>query len=106
VGDAAHVTHPNGGQGMNMAIQDAEALARHLAPALTQDAAAQERALAAYEAERRPRNARALARADAGTRFERPTPWAYGLALSGLAFSSAFPFIIRRYAHRLTQVGG
>ena len=30
VGDAAHVTHPAGGQGMNMGIQDADELARQL----------------------------------------------------------------------------
>jgi 2-polyprenyl-6-methoxyphenol hydroxylase-like FAD-dependent oxidoreductase len=30
IGDAAHTTHPAGGQGMNLAFQDAETLAQHL----------------------------------------------------------------------------
>ena len=59
IGDAVHVTNPTAGQGMTMAIEDAAALARHVGPAL---AAAKpddhiDRALAAYEDERRPKNA-------------------------------------------------
>ena len=33
IGDAVHVTNPTAGQGMTMAIEDAAALARHVAPA-------------------------------------------------------------------------
>ena len=37
IGDAAHTTHPAGGQGMNLAFQDAEALAQRLAASDGQD---------------------------------------------------------------------
>lgn len=50
LGDAAHALTPNLGQGAAMAIEDAYVLARRLATADTV-----ERALAAYEAARRPR---------------------------------------------------
>jgi 2-polyprenyl-6-methoxyphenol hydroxylase-like FAD-dependent oxidoreductase len=52
-GDAAHVHSPAGGQGMNMGMQDALALARHLSTALGDRALATSE-LADYEAERRP----------------------------------------------------
>ena len=51
-GDAAHVHSPAGGQGMNTGIQDATALAARLASVLRDGA--DERALDAYETERRP----------------------------------------------------
>lgn len=60
IGDAIHVTNPTAGQGMTMAIEDAEALARHLVPALRGGEADIDAALAAYERERRPRNAAQL----------------------------------------------
>lgn len=62
MGDAVHVTNPTAGQGMTMAIEDAEALARHLAPALLpapserQSERALDAAIAGYQAERWPRN--------------------------------------------------
>lgn len=49
-GDAAHPTTPNLGQGANMAIDDAIAIARAL-----RDEASVEAALARYETERLPR---------------------------------------------------
>jgi monooxygenase len=59
IGDAVHVTHPTGGQGMTMAIEDAAALASHVGPALTQGArdAGLDAALGAYQHERWPLNA-------------------------------------------------
>jgi 2-polyprenyl-6-methoxyphenol hydroxylase-like FAD-dependent oxidoreductase len=55
IGDAAHVTNPTAGQGMTMAIEDAEALARHVAPLLVARLPP-DVGLLAYARERRPRN--------------------------------------------------
>jgi 2-polyprenyl-6-methoxyphenol hydroxylase-like FAD-dependent oxidoreductase len=60
IGDAVHVTNPTAGQGMTMAVEDAAALARHVAPALHADRRTIDRALAAYQRERRPANASLL----------------------------------------------
>jgi 2-polyprenyl-6-methoxyphenol hydroxylase-like FAD-dependent oxidoreductase len=59
LGDAIHVTNPVAGQGMTMAIEDAAALARHAGAALAAGHDV-DRALLAYQAERRPRNATIL----------------------------------------------
>lgn len=59
LGDAVHVTNPVAGQGMTMAIEDAAALARHAGAALVAGRDV-DRALLAYQAERRPRNATIL----------------------------------------------
>ncbi len=59
LGDAVHVVDPTGGQGMTLAVEDAAALARHSGPALA--GGDLDRALAAYERERRPKNAFAIA---------------------------------------------
>ncbi|MFJ3518534.1 FAD-dependent monooxygenase [Streptomyces sp. NPDC090131] len=66
-GDAAHVQPIAGGLGMNTGIQDAAALGRTLAAALTGDAG--EEVLKAYEAERLPVAAEVLA--DTAERYER-----------------------------------
>lgn len=58
IGDAAHAMMPFMAQGAAMAIEDAEALARHLAVSSVPEA------LAAFEAERKPRIARLSRRAD------------------------------------------
>lgn len=66
VGDAAHTTHPAGATGMNLAIAGAARLTDHIAPVLLDGAAtparlaALDRALAAYDAERRPAAAQAI----------------------------------------------
>jgi len=60
IGDAVHVTNPTAGQGMTMAVEDAAALARHVAPVLAEGAAAIDAALLAYQRERRPANASLL----------------------------------------------
>ncbi len=57
LGDAVHITNPTAGQGMTMAIEDAAALARYAGPALAAGTAELDRALAAYDRERRPGNA-------------------------------------------------
>jgi len=48
IGDAAHATSPHLGQGLNLALQDAEILAKHLTPDADPTVALQQ-----YEAERR-----------------------------------------------------
>jgi monooxygenase len=60
IGDAVHVTNPTAGQGMTMAVEDAAALARHVGPVLSADARTIDRALRAYQHERRPANASLL----------------------------------------------
>jgi len=59
IGDAVHVTNPTAGQGMTMAIEDGACLARHVAPLLAAraDDVAIDRALLAYQRERRAANA-------------------------------------------------
>ena len=65
-GDAAHVHSPAGGQGMNIGIQDALALAEHLIYSLSSNAPPAE--LDAYEQERRPVAASVLRLTDRLTR--------------------------------------
>jgi len=64
-GDAAHVHSPAGGQGMNIGMQDAIALAEALIPALAGDDAA----LDAYEARRKPVAQQVVTLADRLTRM-------------------------------------
>lgn len=66
LGDAVHTTNPTAGQGMTSALGDADALAACVGPALASgaDAAAIDRALARYEAQQRPINARLVRQAD------------------------------------------
>jgi 2-polyprenyl-6-methoxyphenol hydroxylase-like FAD-dependent oxidoreductase len=64
-GDAAHVHSPAGGQGMNIGMQDAIALAEALIPALAGD----DVALDAYEARRKPVAQQVVTLADRLTRM-------------------------------------
>jgi len=61
VGDAAHATHPAGATGMSLAISGAARLAEMVVPALD-DPAGLDRALHAYDAERRPAATSAIER--------------------------------------------
>jgi 2-polyprenyl-6-methoxyphenol hydroxylase-like FAD-dependent oxidoreductase len=97
-GDAAHVHSPAGGQGMNVGILDAVALAGALGRALDGDAAA----LDAYAAERRPVAQQVVSFADRLTRLATVPPRLRplrNLMLAGLAWMPAFR---RRLAWRLS----
>jgi len=54
IGDAAHVISPVGGNGILMAVQDAVAAARHLAPAAREGGPVPDDVLAAVQTEREP----------------------------------------------------
>jgi 2-polyprenyl-6-methoxyphenol hydroxylase-like FAD-dependent oxidoreductase len=58
IGDAAHCTNPTAGQGMAMALCDADALAEHLGPRCDDDAQSLDAAARAYESRRWPVNQR------------------------------------------------
>lgn len=60
IGDAAHITSPAGGHGMNLAINDAEELADRIGPKLASGEPVSMADLKAYEAERRQANKQAL----------------------------------------------
>ena len=103
IGDAANVTHPFGGQGMNLAIADADALARSATPVLRDGASedALDAALAGYQRQRWQRNARALARADAGARLGAPGWATYALSTAILAAATPIPVLPWRLAFPL-----
>ena len=60
IGDAAHITSPAGGHGMNLAVNDAEELADRIGPKLASGEPVSMADLKAYEAERRQANKQAL----------------------------------------------
>lgn len=91
-GDAAHVTHPAGGQGMSMAIEDAAALARYVAPVLRGEVADElDTRLRLYERERRPLNERAMRAADTAARRTLPGRGNYRMTVAGLKLISRVP---------------
>ena len=60
IGDAAHITSPAGGHGMNLAINDAEELADRIGPRLAAGKSVLLDDLRGYEAARRQANSEAL----------------------------------------------
>lgn len=101
VGDAAHVVHPGGGQGMALAVHDVAALAEQAAPALLGgDGAALDAALERYQRRRLAPNARAIARADRGARLTRPDPRTFAASRLVLAASSLAPGLLARAYQR------
>lgn len=97
-GDAAHVHSPAGGQGMNMGMLDALALADALPRALGGD----ESALDRYAAERRPVARQVVAFADRLTRLATAPAALRGLRNTALAFLARWPAWRRMLAWRLS----
>lgn len=97
-GDAAHVHSPAGGQGMNMGLLDALALADALPRALAGD----ESALDAYARDRRPVAQQVVAFADRLTRLATMPAALRGLRNALLSLAGALPPVRRRLAWRLS----
>jgi FAD-dependent urate hydroxylase len=88
IGDAAHATSPNAGQGVAMALEDALVLARAL-----RDLPTSREAFAAYEQERRPRVERVVAYSrQIG---ERKAPGQFGRFLRDLFMPAALKLFAR-----------
>lgn len=92
IGDAAHVTHPMGGWGMNLAIRDATHLAEFVGPALKEDRPEEElhQRLREYEKAQHPKNERTLRAAHRASKVMAPGPIAYAFGKLLLALFSPF----------------
>jgi 2-polyprenyl-6-methoxyphenol hydroxylase-like FAD-dependent oxidoreductase len=97
-GDAAHVHSPAGGQGMNVGILDAVALAEALERAVAGD----ESALDAYGAQRRPIAQQVVALADRLTRVATVPPGWRALRNLVVTALSKLPRVRRQLAWRLS----
>ncbi|HXY27414.1 MAG TPA: NAD(P)/FAD-dependent oxidoreductase [Acidimicrobiales bacterium] len=100
VGDAAHTIHSMGGQGLNMAIQDSVELADRVGPVLDGTDAPEprlQRALAEYEAARRPINAEIIERAHQASEQARPGADAFARALDSYRRAVSDPGSLRRF---------
>jgi 2-polyprenyl-6-methoxyphenol hydroxylase-like FAD-dependent oxidoreductase len=97
LGDSAHVTHPAAGQGMNMALQDADTLAAEIARALKGGGRLDE-ALVRYEGIRRPINQGVIDRANfmAWQLWAPSIPAFVGRTLYAGTLKYLLPFIYRR----------
>jgi 2-octaprenylphenol hydroxylase len=85
VGDAAHTVHPLAGQGMNLGLLDAAALAVVIEDAvLAGEDPGDARVLRRYERERKGDNLKMLAAFDALNRLFRLPSWAAPMRMLGL----------------------
>ena len=101
-GDAAHVHSPAGGQGMNIGIQDAVALAPHLVQALREGNTA---GLAAWAAQRHKIASEVIRMTDAMTRAATLTaPLPRALRDAALGLMGNIPFVRRQLAARLAEL--
>jgi 2-octaprenylphenol hydroxylase len=93
VGDAAHTVHPLAGQGMNLGLLDAAAIAGVIEDAvLAGEDAGDAKVLRRYERERKGDNLRMLAAFDALNRLFRLPAWAAPLRMLGMrAVNTAAP---------------
>jgi ubiquinone biosynthesis UbiH/UbiF/VisC/COQ6 family hydroxylase len=89
IGDAAHVTHPMGGWGMNLAIRDAATLSDVVGPALASgSSAALQEKLAEYDRVHRRENEKTMSIAHRHSKFLAPNAFTYAIARSALAVFS------------------
>lgn len=103
VGDAVHTTHTMGGQGLNMAIQDAAKVAELVGPVLTDPSATDDAlraALAEYESIRMPIDRNTLAVAHEASRMAEPGPAGYEAALAFYRHAADDPEYLTRFAQR------
>ena len=98
-GDAAHVHSPAGGQGMNLGIQDAIALADALASVL---AGGQESALDEYSDARRPIARQVVALTDRLTRLATLPRAARPIRNAAIGLAGRVPAVRRALAQRLS----
>jgi 2-polyprenyl-6-methoxyphenol hydroxylase-like FAD-dependent oxidoreductase len=103
VGDAAHTVHSMGGQGLNIAIQDSARLADLVGPVLRDSRAGDDaltRALAEYEAIRRPINTIAIEEADRASRLALPGEESFAASLGFFRKVAADPNYLREHGPR------
>jgi 2-polyprenylphenol 6-hydroxylase len=107
IGDSAHVVHPLAGQGINLGLADAQALAEVLDQARVQrKALGNERVLKRYERRRKADNLEMLAMTDGLYRlFGQRAPGWDELRQLGMLAVSALPPLKRRLAQRAMGLG-
>jgi 2-polyprenyl-6-methoxyphenol hydroxylase-like FAD-dependent oxidoreductase len=98
-GDAAHVHSPAGGQGMNLGIQDAVALADALAAVL---GGAPDSVLDNYSTARRPIAQQVVEMTDRLTRLATLPPPARPIRNAGIGLAGRVPLVQRALAMRLS----
>jgi ubiquinone biosynthesis UbiH/UbiF/VisC/COQ6 family hydroxylase len=105
LGDAAHVVHPLAGLGLNLGLQDCEALVEELAAARAAPSFGDLAVLRRYERRRRSENLLAAAALDGLERlFSNTDPLLTRLRSFGLERIAGVPFVRRQLARRALGV--
>jgi len=107
VGDAAHVVHPLAGQGLNLGLADAAALAEVLSATAGPRAFGDHRVLRRYERWRRSENLIAATALDGLERlFTNSSPGLGRLRAAALSGVDRLPLLKRRFARRALGLSG